>query len=359
MQSYLDNYNMLKEVDEEISLRNVILKINEWASYLLSKWRVILITAILGASLGVGYSFFKKTIYHGELTFAIEEKTAGGSGLGAIASQFGLSMGSGEGGAFIGDNILELMKSRNLIEKTLLTQVKILGKDELIVNRYIQVYKLDKEWEENPNLKGFKFTKSNREEFSIQQDSILNEIYKSISNGMLDVNKFDKKLNIVSVDVKSIDELFSKLFCESLVKNVADYYVETKTSKSRANIAILEFRADSVRRELDQSLYGRAQLSDQNLGLVRQQAAVPKMKQELRVQVLSTMYAELVKNLEFSKMALMREEPLIQIIDKPILPLEKDKLRKSKGAIVGALLFGFFCTVYLIIKKLLKTILSN
>jgi uncharacterized protein involved in exopolysaccharide biosynthesis len=87
---------------------------------------------------------------------------------------------------------------------------------------------------------------------------------------------------------------------------------------------------------------GRAKELDQNFGIIRQQAAVPRLRNELKVQMLSALYAELVKNLEFSKLSLMREAPLIQIIDRPILPLEFMRVGKLKAMVIGGFLFGFF-----------------
>jgi hypothetical protein len=54
------------------------------------------------------------------LTFALEEGESGGGSLSGLASQFGYNIGGG-GGAFTGDNLLELMKSRRLIQDVLLT----------------------------------------------------------------------------------------------------------------------------------------------------------------------------------------------------------------------------------------------
>lgn len=339
---------------EEISLKELILKIQEWYKFLLSKWKNILIAGILGSVLGLSYSFVKKPIYTANLTFALEEKSANGGGLGAIASQFGFNIGGSEGGAFTGDNIIELLKSRYIIEKTLLTEVEINGKKDLLVNKYIQFNKLDEKWAKNPLLSDFKFLHSNRERFTLQHDSILGKIQKNIAESMLTVNKVDKKLSIVKVSFLSKDEIFAKYFTENIVKNVTDFYIETKTLKSRVNISLLEYRVDSVRRELDAAMYGRAQFSDQNMGLVRQSAAVPKVKQEMKVQMLGTMYGELIKNLELSKLTLMREEPLIQIIDKPILPLEKNRIGKLSGIILGGFIMGFIYTLIIILQKIIK-----
>src|SRR5690606_40670425 len=41
-------------------------------------------------------------------------------------------------------------------------------------------------------------------------------------------------------------------------------------------------------------------------------------------QLLQGIYIEVMKNLEVSKLSLLKETPLIQIIDRPILPLRKE-----------------------------------
>lgn len=344
---------------DEISLRELIYNLQKWFNYLRSEWKTILIAGLLGSIMGLGYSFYKKPIYKAVLTFALEEKGSGASGLNSIASSFGLNLAGGEGGAFAGDNIIELMKSRYLIEKTLLTKVKIDAKEDFLVNRYIDYFKLKKTWADNTELKDLEFVSSNRAIYSRAQDSILGVIYLKITKTDLDVTKIEKKLSIISVKVKSKDELFAKLFCENLVKNVTSFYIETKVGKSIKNIELLEGRVDSVKQELDRAMYGRANFADQNVGLIRQSAAVPKIKQEMRVQMLSTMYAELVKNLEFSKLALMREEPLIQLIDSPILPLEINQLGKITGLILGFLIFVIISIFILISKKVIRNLVGR
>ena len=159
-------------------------------------------------------------------------------------------------------------------------------------------------------------------------------------------------MSIINVVFVSTDEIFAKVFSEKLIETVTDFYIETKTKKSRGNVMLLQNRADSVQRELNAALYGRAQFGDQNMGLIRQQAAVPKLKQEMRVQMLGTLYGELVKNLEFAKLTLMREEPLVQIIDQPILPLPRARLGKIKAMVMGGFLLGFLSLIGFGMKKI-------
>jgi len=62
--------------------------------------------------------------------------------------------------------------------------------------------------------------------------------------------------------------------------------------------------------------------------------------------------------LELAKITLRKETPLIQLIDQPILPLEKDKLGRFKSLIIGGFLAIFLTSISLIFMKLFKKMIS-
>ncbi len=117
--------------NDEISLKELIQKIQEWIGYLKTQWKVIFGIAAIGAIIGFTYASFQKFEYSATSTFVLEEDK-GGSGLSGamgLASSFGLDLGGGGGGLFTSSNIIELMKSRLVVEKTLLNPVQIAGKE--------------------------------------------------------------------------------------------------------------------------------------------------------------------------------------------------------------------------------------
>ena len=344
--------------NDEISLKDFIRRIHQWWHYLLSKWKVILVASIIGGALGLTYSYLKAPIYKAELSFALEDDKSNSLG-GAIglASQFGFDLGGGGGGAFSGDNLLELMKSRSMVEKTLLTAINIHGKNQTLAELYISFNKFRQKWEDEPKEKNIHFLPGNdRSAFSLQQDSILGIFYKAIYKDNLTVDKTDKKLSIISVTVASKNELFSKYFTEILAKTVSDFYIDTKTKKSVQNVSILQHQTDSVRRELNGAINGVASSIDAtpnaNPGL--QILRAPSQHRQVDVQADQAILTELVKNLELSKISLRKETPLIQIIDTPILPLEKQHMSKTRGILAGFMLFGFLMMMILTAKKILK-----
>ncbi|MDB5158574.1 MAG: lipopolysaccharide biosynthesis protein [Mucilaginibacter sp.] len=348
---------------DEISLKDLILKIGKLRQYLVSKWMVILIAAIIGGCIGLIYSIFSKPVYKAELSFALEDDKSSGGGLGAalgLASQFGIDLGESGGGAFSGDNLLELMKSRSMVEGALLTPVNVKGKTETLAELYINFNDLRKKWDDKPELKNIQFAGQNRTGFTLQQDSVLGVFYKDIIKKNLSVDKIDKKLSIITVKVESENELFSKYFTEILVKTVSNFYITTKTKKSVQNVAILQRQTDSVRRELNAALTGVATSADvnPNANPALQILRVPSQRRQVDVQANQAILTQLVANLEVSKVSLRKETPLVQIIDQPILPLEKSKLGKIKAIVFGGFIAVFLAVAGIIVKKLFNTIIA-
>lgn len=344
--------------NDEISLKELLSSASEWYTYLLSKWRIILIAGIIGASLGVAYSIIKKPVYKATLSFALEDEKGGGLG-GALglASTLGLDLGGNAGGIFTGANLTELFKSRAMVEKTLLSPVVVDGKTISLAEMYIQNNKWRESWSEKPNLKNVQFLPNQqREGFTRVQDSVLGSIYTKLSNSGLIVAVKDKKVSIITMEVSSTDELFSKYFCEALAKQVGKFYVDTKSKKARINMDILEHQTDSIRNELNGAITGVAAANDNtfNLNPALNIRRAPSVRRQVDVQANTAILTELVKQTELAKVTLRRETPLIQVIDKPILPLEKEKFGKLKGIILGGFLFGFLTITFLIVKRIFK-----
>jgi hypothetical protein len=205
--------------NDEISLKELILKTKDWINFLLSKWKIIFLAGFIGGLIGLTIAFFEKPTYKAILTFAMEEDKGGGggglSGALGLASSFGIDLGGGGGGgAFAASNLAELMKSRLLVEKVLLEPIIINGKTISLAEYYIQINELRKGWYKMPNLNNVQFLPNpDRSSFTLQQDSILQEIHKSlIDRDHLSIMQKDKKITILSIEVISENELFSKIF---------------------------------------------------------------------------------------------------------------------------------------------------
>lgn len=326
------------------SLKGTALVFKDWWCYLKSKAAIILVCALLGAILGFTYGYFKKPLYTATTSFVLENSEGGSGGLGqylGLASMIGLDVGSG-GGVFHGDNIFELYKSRQMIQKALLSPLKS-DSTKLLIDRYLQFNKI-----EGANIP-FKTPTLDR-----LQDSILREVVLKINKNNLRVGKPNQRLDVIRVDVSAKDELFAKEFNNQLVKNVNDFYVQTKTKKSLDNVNILQHKTDSVRAVMNGAIFSAAEVNDAtpNLNPTRQvQRMAPVQRAQFTAETNKAVLGELLKNLELSKISLRKETPLIQVIDEPVFPLDKEKIYLPVYALLAFVVSLLFMVVGLLLWK--------
>lgn len=207
----------------------IVKKIRPLVTFLISKWLVIGLVAVIFGVLGILYAWYQKPSYTAELVFSSE----GGSesalgGYAGLAAQFGFDLGMGTGGAFEGDNLIELLKTYRIVKETLLSDAKNFGSGKLMIDAYIQNHKVKKKSSDGKDLSTIRFTKTdlapNRD-----RDSVMKAVYKSIVEDKLSIEKKDKKLNYIVVKMKDVNEVFAKDFAQMLVNNATRYYIEYKS----------------------------------------------------------------------------------------------------------------------------------
>ena len=291
------------------------------------------------------------------MVFVSSEGEDGGglSKLSSLGSQFGINLGGGSSSAFGGENLLELMKSRRLVVQTLFDSVNLKGQDTRLLEYYLlrhSVMDEDLEPVSFSNVETF-------EQCNYRQDSLLNIIYKNLTREALIVTIIDRDLAFKVVEFTDIDEQFAKVFVENLTKNVTEFYVETKTSQSKKNILMLQEKADSVERELSKNMVSAAVSRDRSVFSSNTRSLVNTTKKQMKAQMLGTIYAEVIKNLELSKTVAAHNEPLIQVIDSPRFPLEKQRSSLITMLLAG-LMGGLVISVgYLIAREFYKDIMAE
>lgn len=363
MSSEKQNFYLSDESSEEFTFREVLINLKVWVDFIISKWKIIFIGSFFGGIVGFAIAWFDKPIYKATLTFAMEDDKGGGSGGGlsgalGLASSFGIDLGSAAGGgAFAAGNLAELMKSRLIVEKVLLSQIVVNNQPITLAEYYIKINKLRKEWQKNSKLNHIYFLPNDdRSKYNLQQDSILQVIHKDLtSKENLSILQKDKKVTILTIEVKNKNEFFAKVFCESLAKETSDFYIETKSKKARINVNVLQKQVDSVKRELNGDITGVAAEVDNvfNLNPAYNIKGAASKKIQVDVQANTAIITNLVVQLELAKITLRKETPLIQQIDHPILPLEKEKLGKLKTSILVSIFSCIILISYFTIKRLI------
>jgi hypothetical protein len=350
----------------DITLKELILNMKNWIRYLISKWYILILAVVLGAVAGILYAKIKKPVYTATTSFVLEGAEPG-NGLGqyaGIASMMGVDLGGGNGGIFQGDNLIELYKSRTMIEAALLNPSQS-DSTKVLLDHYFQMEQLKDEWKKkHPELLSVNFAlkQQNSKILQRRRDSVISKVVDDINTKKLVVGKPDKKLSIIKIDVSGTNEIFAKEFNEALVAEVNEFYVKTKTKKSLDNISILQHKTDSVRAAMNGAISSAAVAIDNtpNLNPTKQVLRlVPSQRSQFSAETNKTILAQLLQNLELSKLALMKEAPLIQIIDNPVYPVKENKTGVIKGAIIGAFLFCFMTIIVLTVMNTIRITLKD
>jgi hypothetical protein len=339
----------------QISVQELLQNIKSAFYFLLSKWKKIFLSGIVGALLGLGYSLLTPVQYVSKLTFVVEESRSAGGGLAAIAGQFGFDLGGmGGGGVFSGDNILLFLKSESLFRETLMTNYDEAGKITL-ADKYAEAKKWKKSW--NKKFGEITFAEHRDGKFPRHLDSLMQKITMTILlNGEVAVSKPDKKASFVEVRATMLDEKLSYLFSRRLVDIATEKFVQSKIKVKAANVQMLQNRADSLGRMLNIKTYIAAS-SQQSLIDANPAIRTAPIGAEISTRektMIGTIFAEVVKNLEISKTILNQETPVIQMVDMSSLPLKRIRVGKFVGMLTGSIIMGFFFTGFLLVKRWAK-----
>ena len=352
-------------------LKAVILR---FLNYFISQYKPILYITLITSALGLLYGKLQPSTFKATSTFIVEDKSGkGGGGLSGLASQFGIDVGGltgGGAGLFDGDNILEIIKSRSIIEKVLLTKMEepASSKGQTIADYYIQINDLASAFEsKNITTKSLNFAGlTEGAKHTIQQDSILYILYSRI-NKNLNVEKKSKKSTIITLEVVSGDQVFSKVFAEELLKQTSDLYIDIKTGNLSRSIDKIQQKTDSLLNIINNISNKTSKLIVPVIeDLVNENAAMKYRKENYRNKftynnttpieqttrertVAYTMYAEMAKNLETLKLSLINQTPVIQVLDTPKYPMFDQRTPARYFLLIGiavGIVLSFFYALY-------------
>ena len=346
---------------ESFSLLNLINSVKSWFFHLLSNLRGIVTITSIFLVIALLYNYVKSPVHYARTTFVLDSESSSNSigDIASLASLAGINASSfiDASSLFQIDNIQELYRSSSMIKETLLSEYNFGDNSILLIDRLAINEKINKKWEKlNVNFSTYRSNPTNLR----AHDSILNEVVKIIKEKYLIVDKPSRKTTILEIGFDHKDELLAKSFNENLVSIVNDFYNKTKTQKTGENLKILERQADSVKKVLDKSILVLAE-KDQSIpnpNPLTKVSLVPYQKALIDVQANGAIYQEIVKQLELAKVSHRNKTPLIQIIDKPTLPLENSRLKVFECLVFG--IFGglFLSVLYYSLSRFYKSLIN-
>ncbi|MEO7962180.1 MAG: hypothetical protein ABIR19_11570 [Ginsengibacter sp.] len=319
---------------------------------IVKRWWLFLLIALTGGLAGYIYAANQKPLYESYLSFALDEggSQGGNGGAFSLAAQFGISLGGAQD-VFTGDNILEIMQSRRMIEDALLSVDTFENRPSTLMEYYLHHDVLN----DQKNAANFHYYPGeSKSQFSYSKDSLLYQTYLKFRNKYILARRPDKRLNIYELMVTTASEEFSKVFTDNLINVTNRFYTEISSKKARETMEILEKRVPEMKGKLDATISNKASVQDANLNTAFARADVPLLKAQSNTQVYGAAYAEMFKNLEMARFQYLKSIPLMQVIDDADYPMKKIITGKIKTAVIFAIAAVFFALLIFIIGFVLK-----
>lgn len=346
-------------IEDEITLKELILKAKEFFQEVLINWRLVILITIPFV-LYFFYQAYKTPItYTSELTFMMNDDEGGGLGaLGGLAASFGF--GGGGNSEFNLEKMLSLLKSRNIIQQGLFEKAELGGKTDFFANHLIAEYDFHKKWKDNEDLKDFVFQNDKVEEFNRIEYKALKNVYSKVigsakTQGILSSN-INEDTGIMTLNMESTDEDLSIKFLNSLFKKLSAFYIDKTIEKQQQTYEITKNKADSLLGVMNFVQNRLLKLKDSNRNTTLNQYRSEELKLERDYQISLIAYGEAIKNKEIADFTLKSKTPFIQSIDLPIPPLGPNKtfITYIKQIIIGGVLGVFLAIAFVLGRKIYR-----
>ena len=335
--------------NDEASFKGIIVTISDYKNELKKRLLIILAVAIIFSLIGFGFSRSQEDQYNAVISFIVEDQSEGSnlSALSGMANMIGIDMGGSATSSFNQQNIIELLKSRKIIERTLNNTCKIEGKSDLLINHYIRINNLITD-SSTINLSS-----------NYYNDSITRIVWFRIIDRDMDILFQNDEANILNLSFESLNAELAKNFTEIVIDEMSEMYIDHQTEKSRNTLDNLQSRSDSIFKSLKRSEINFAKVKDNNMRVMTASGRLEELQYMREVEILQSVYLELRKNIELAHMSVLNETPLIQIVDKPVLPLENINRSDLFWIVIFTFLGVFTICFIIILRKLVRDALEE
>jgi capsule polysaccharide export protein KpsE/RkpR len=323
------------KADDEITLKDIILKIQQWWAIVWpQRTKIIALSLTIGLMAALYTKFIAKPTYTASYQLFFQEESGGLSGAMRLASSFGL--GGGGGSASSSATVQEFITSRNNIAHAITAELE----NGRLIDRYYQ-----EAIEENEE-----FAQEFNSNFGINQrytDSVLIQVAQGFKEDVLGAS-FDEESGVLGFSVVTYDESFTYDLATLLVENTESQFKDWKKEKGLAAVAAFQKKVDSLELSLDATLRRLGEYQDQNNSLISAVDKMEQMRLTIDMEALKVAYGEYIKGLEMSKAELMNLEGPFKYFDEPIFPLQKDKGSAAKAGVFGSIITGFLLVLLFI-----------
>lgn len=297
---------------DEIDLIQVFIKIWNYRRFIIIFTSICIVLAIL-------YALLAAEQYEAEVKLYKEGGEEKGSRMQALASQFGFG-GGGSGSSF---SVADLIDSRTINEKLIYKKWET-DKFESPVN-------LIEFWEIEGETKG------------MQEEKAIKALKDKVDGAM------DEETALITLTVLMSEPALAANVANTYTELITDYVQNERKSTSQQNIQYIKKRLKTVKKELQQAENTLKDFRKSN----RVISSSPELQLQYgrlqrRVTIKQEVYLTLQKELEMAEIDLIKETPVINVLDEAVKPEKRAKPKRKLIVIIGTFL-GFFLSLFIVV----------
>lgn len=324
--------------DDEIDLIPIVKKV--WTN-----WKFVFRVSVFFAFIGVVVALLSPIVYTSSSTFilsnGIEDKA---SSIGGVASLVGINLGGmtsdSQIPAIMYPTVVESVEFKRQLLNEYIDQDKTLKLKSFLIDYY------------NVNLDDF--TTKNNEFFVSDGDDDLFKILKKIIK--ISVNEKD---GFVSISANMPTSEYAANTCINARKILQTIVINTKIKSAKENLNFTQEQLNLKKIEFDEIQDRIAYFEDSNLNIINSKYKNELSKLRAEFQIINSVYTELSKRLEQSKLQVNQDTPVFSIVKEASMPV----LHSSPKRILMVLIFGvlglLISVLYLICKEPLTQIIKE
>lgn len=316
---------------DDIKLTDLLRGVKNYTLYILKRIYIVIAATVLMYYGGRWFASISDKLWVANTSFnAIDARSGGGfGGLMSLASSF-----AGIGGGTSNDVLSGIFMSRNVVKTSFLDEAVVNGRKDKLGNflleslGYMDVYKA------TPGMENFKLTAPDIFKLSLEEDSIMSELYLMFSEDYLEV-EYDPLSGLIRAGVYTpVKELSTKM-CEALIKNTQRYYALASNQKALDGYNKLSRRVDSIAAAINYYNGLLATTKDQNIFNTKEEGIVNISEITRETTILSIQYNDAVSSFEAAKSAVGMESQVMRIVDQPAFSTELDQRDPDFWGIIG------------------------
>ena len=327
--------------NDEIDLIPIIKK--AW-----KKRKIIIKISIFFIIVGVAAALLSPIVYTSSSTFILSsDNDKKASSLGGVASLVGINLNgiSDDGGipAIMYPTVLESVEFKRQLLNEYIDEDKTLKLKSFLIDYH--------------NINADDFISNDNKFFVSEGEDDLFKILRDII-----LISVDKRDGFVSISANMPNSEYAANTCINARKILQTIIINTKIKSAKQNLDFTQKQLSLKKIEFDNIQNKIAYFRDSNLNIINSKYENELSKLLAEFQIINSVYTELSKQLEQSKLQVNRDTPVFSIVKEASMPVKRSSPKRKLIVIIFGLIGFIFSTIYIIAKdhilKMIKEVTS-